>query len=189
MSDGATLYVFLMFQNYLWFNIGSVDSFEHNLEMAQQEMGLDCTQRVPVFYTSESDGWVYHQIRTWNFYIPVTFYTYGMMLIFLFPHRTLLFSILPTLMLVGFLLFATRHGMAGGRGSKGGGNPFSMSESKAKIIRDNISVRFKDVAGCEEAKLEILEFVNFLKNPRQYQNLGAKIPKVCHTVDEESRIN
>lgn len=79
--------------------------------------------------------------------------------------------------------------MAGGRGSKGGGNPFSMSESKAKIIRDNISVRFKDVAGCEEAKLEILEFVNFLKNPRQYQNLGAKIPKVCHTVDEESRIN
>lgn len=36
----------------------------------------------------------------------------------------------------------------------------------------------RDVAGCEEAKLEILEFVNFLKNPQQYVDLGAKIPKV-----------
>jgi len=36
----------------------------------------------------------------------------------------------------------------------------------------------RDVAGCEEAKLEIMEFVNFLKNPQQYQELGAKIPKV-----------
>ena len=42
-----------------------------------------------------------------------------------------------------------------------------------------MQVRFKDVAGCDEAKIEIMEFVNFLKNPKQYLDLGAKIPKVC----------
>ncbi|XP_057695679.1 AFG3-like protein 1 isoform X1 [Corythoichthys intestinalis] len=129
--------------SYLWFNIGSVDSFEHNLQAAQQELGLESTCVVPVLYTSESDG-------------------------------TLLYSVLPTLLLLGFLLLGTRPRLTGGRGRI---NLFSLSQSKAKIIKDDVGVRFKDVAGCEEAKLEILEFVNFLKNPQQYQELGAKIPK------------
>lgn len=55
-----------------------------------------------------------------------------------------------------------------------------MSESTARVIEKNeMGVTFKDVAGCEEAKIEIMEFVNFLKNPGAYEILGAKIPKVC----------
>ena len=45
------------------------------------------------------------------------------------------------------------------------------------VNASDIKVTFKDVAGCEEAKIEIMEFVNFLKNPQQYLELGAKIPK------------
>lgn len=85
---------------------------------------------------------------------------------------------IPTLLLIGFLLFTLRRGPMGGGVSGARGGPFNLSESTAKLMKDKIDVKFKDVAGCEEAKLEILEFVNFLKNPQQYQNLGAKIPKV-----------
>merc|ERR1719290_913633 len=60
----------------------------------------------------------------------------------------------------------------------GMGGMFGMGQSTARVIKnEEIAVKFSDVAGCEEAKVEILEFVNFLKNPQQYIELGAKIPK------------
>ncbi|XP_042336744.1 AFG3-like protein 1 isoform X2 [Sceloporus undulatus] len=135
-------------EKYVWFNIGSVDTFERNLEAAQQELGIDMAHQVSVVYSTESDG-------------------------------SFLVSMVPTLLLVGFLLFSLRRGpMGSGRRGRGPGGIFSVAETTAKITKGNIEVQFKDVAGCEEAKLEIMEFVNFLKNPKQYQELGAKIPKV-----------
>merc|ERR1711892_866464 len=90
-------------------------------------------------------------------------------------------SVLPTLLLIGFLFWSMKRAgsMMGGMGKGGGGGMFGgMMQSTAKMINPSeINVAFKDVAGCEEAKIEIMEFVNFLKNPAQYTELGAKIPK------------
>merc|ERR1719411_1520927 len=70
------------------------------------------------------------------------------------------------------------RGMMPGGGRGGAGGLFGVSNTTAKVVNpQDIKVKFNDVAGCEEAKVEIMEFVNFLKNPQQYLELGAKIPK------------
>ena len=59
---------------------------------------------------------------------------------------------------------------------------FGFGQNKARMMSKEFSkVRFKHVAGCEEAKLEIMEFVNFLKNPDHYRKLGARIPRVSYS--------
>uniref|UniRef100_H0XKS0 AAA+ ATPase domain-containing protein n=1 Tax=Otolemur garnettii TaxID=30611 RepID=H0XKS0_OTOGA len=82
--------------------------------------------------------------------------------------------ILPRVLIISFLLYTTRRGTAGIRRM---GGLFSVGETTAKFLKDDIDMKFKDVAGSEEVKLEIMEFVNLLKNPKQYEDLGAKIPK------------
>ncbi|OFY68310.1 MAG: hypothetical protein A2V64_07965 [Bacteroidetes bacterium RBG_13_43_22] len=82
----------------------------------------------------------------------------------------------PALLIIFWLFFMRR--MAGG-GAGGGGGIFSVGKSKAQIFdkESNVKINFSDVAGLEEAKTEVMEIVDFLKNPKKYTQLGGKIPK------------
>ncbi|GMT00348.1 hypothetical protein PENTCL1PPCAC_22522, partial [Pristionchus entomophagus] len=139
-----------------YFNIGSVDTFERSLAAAQHHLGTETEQQIPVLYKTEFD--LKREIPS--------------IISAAFP---LLFGYYIYRMLKG-------GGGAGAGGRPGGGGLGGMfggfGQSTARIInKEDIKVAFKDVAGCEEAKIEIMEFVNFLKNPQQYKDLGAKIPK------------
>jgi len=85
--------------------------------------------------------------------------------------------VLPIVLLFGVWWFIMRMMSRGGGGA--GGQIFNIGKSKAQIYDKNTSVNisFKDVAGLEEAKTEVVEVVDFLKNPERYTKLGGKIPK------------
>jgi AFG3 family protein len=86
--------------------------------------------------------------------------------------------VLPILILVGVWFFIMRMMSRGGGGP--GGQIFNIGKSKAQLFdknSTNVNVTFKDVAGLEEAKVEIMEIVDFLRNPDKYTRLGGKIPK------------
>jgi AFG3 family protein len=84
--------------------------------------------------------------------------------------------VFPILLLVGVWFFIMRM-MS--RGGGGGGQLFNIGKSKAQLFdrESAVNVNFKDVAGLEEAKVEVMEIVDFLKNPEKYTDLGGKIPK------------
>ncbi|MDR0510132.1 MAG: ATP-dependent zinc metalloprotease FtsH [Rikenellaceae bacterium] len=85
-------------------------------------------------------------------------------------------GILPFLLLIGFFFLITR-GMT--RGAGGTGGVFNVGKAKAQMFDKDTQthITFKDVAGLEEAKVEIMEIVDFLKRPEKYRDLGGKIPK------------
>ena len=79
----------------------------------------------------------------------------------------------PTLLIIGFWFLVMRQMQGGGKGGA-----FSFGKSKARLIDENTNaVTFADVAGCDEAKEEVFELVDFLKDPTKFQKLGGHIPR------------
>ena len=130
------------------FTIGSVDILDRDVKQAVEDSGLE-DNPVTLEYFNESTGW-----------------------------GEVLLNVLPWIFLVGVWFFFIRS-MSRGAGGAGGG---IMNVGKARaqeFDKDNPSKRvtFKDVAGLSEAKVEIMEIVDFLRKADKYRELGAKIPK------------
>ncbi|MEJ2310291.1 MAG: ATP-dependent zinc metalloprotease FtsH [Gammaproteobacteria bacterium] len=88
--------------------------------------------------------------------------------------QSMLFNLLPIILLVGFWIFLMRQ-MQGGGGGRGA---MSFGKSRARMLtEDQVKVTFSDVAGADEAKDEVVEMVDFLRDPSKFQKLGGKIPK------------
>ncbi len=88
--------------------------------------------------------------------------------------KELFWTLLPFLLLIGFWMFFMKQMQGGGKG----GGPFSFGKSKARQLDEsNNSTTFADVAGCDEAKEEVTEIVDFLRDPTKFQKLGGRIPR------------
>lgn len=131
------------------FRIGSVEQFEDNLKEAQE--GIAQNNRVKVIYDERRS--LLNDLLG-SFLLPVIF-----------------------LVAMWFLIMRKMSGGAGGGGGAGG--IFNIGKSKAQLFEKGtrVNITFNDVAGLDEAKVEVMEIVDFLKNPKKYTALGGKIPK------------
>jgi AFG3 family protein len=132
------------------YNIASVEIFDKQISDLQERAGYSAEEKIYPSYETRRN--YFGDIIGW---------------------------ILPFIIILAIWVFIFRR-MSGGGGAGGGaGNIFNVGKSRAKVFdKDtNVNINFKDVAGLEEAKTEIMEIVDFLKNPKKYTSLGGKIPK------------
>lgn len=132
------------------YHFATVELFEQRLKETQQELGYNESEWLHPIYETRKN--YFGEVLGW---------------------------ILPMLIILAIWLFIFRRMAGGGSGGGGAGNIFSVGKSKAKIFdrESNVKIDFGDVAGLEEAKTEVKELVDFLKNPKKYTSLGGKIPK------------
>jgi len=133
----------------LCFTIGSVESFEKNLENAQNELGIPNWKKIPVIYSNNKGS------------------------------SNKLMDYLPTILIFGCIWWASRNSGGKTPTPMGPQGIFGLSRSNARMYNqeNKVKVKFKDIAGMNEAKEEIMEFVKILKNPASFELLGAKMPK------------
>ncbi len=132
-------------------SFGTVELFEEFFASMQEKAG----------YTQEE--WIHPEYQTRKDYLS-----------------TFLGVILPFLLIALVWIYFMRR-MSGGAGGGGAGNIFSVGKSKAQIFDKDthIKTNFSDVAGLEEAKTEVMEIVDFLKNPKKYTSLGRQDTQGC----------
>ena len=129
------------------FNIGSAESFERKMDEAQKNIPL--ADRISVSYETKR-SWFW-DVMSW---------------------------VLPFVLLLALWNFIFRRTTGMGTGAGGGTSIFNFGKSTATLVeKEKSNVTFDDVAGLEEAEMEVREIVDFLKNPETFTRLGAKIPK------------
>eukprot|EP01125_Pyxidicula_operculata_P010542 TRINITY_DN3466_c0_g1_i1.p1 TRINITY_DN3466_c0_g1~~TRINITY_DN3466_c0_g1_i1.p1 ORF type:complete len:690 (-),score=196.69 TRINITY_DN3466_c0_g1_i1:11-2080(-) len=128
-------------------NIGDAETFITKIAASQSELGVEVWDRIPIVHLEEGYG-------------------------------RIIFSMVPSLVILGLMFMFFRQSM-GAVGKGGQGGMFGFGNSKAKMYSADMrpKVNFTNVAGLDEAKIEVMEIVKFLQSPKKYTDLGAKIPR------------